>query len=243
MLFSVALGEVIILAADLGAIAGVVALALTVISAVSVATIRWWRKRHPLKVLFSLDPYDAGAGEIQDRNYASFWETWRGTEKDALIRICPHAETTFQNIRLRLVERRWFSEFRLWRWIPVRRSKIRLTDVIDMRFSTSPYSVYYFEPDIEPPEGSFIARYFSAREGGARVSSGEGLWIGVIVDAWEEWRGRLEIDTVVGGKRIFERKRFHVADDAPTCKALFDLGLRTNKHLARQYLRREESKS
>ena len=65
MLFSVALGEVIILAADLGAIAGVVALALTVISAVSVATIRWWRKRHPLKVLFSLDPYDAGLARFR----------------------------------------------------------------------------------------------------------------------------------------------------------------------------------
>ena len=186
---------------------------------------RRWRKRHPLRVFFSRDPYDLST-EIQDQRLTDSWQLYRMGLAEVLIKIAPHGGTSVRKLRIRLVERRWFSHWRLWRWKAVQRDIVHLDNMFDMLYENSSSPLYYFESNIEPSVGSFVGEYFDDHDKaqGVEVSAGSGLWIGLMVSAECMWAGRLEIDTVVDGQRIFERKPLRVTDAADADMALFSFG-------------------
>ena len=197
-------------------IIALVAIALGIIGTAGAWGRGIWRRNHPIRASYALDPYDDQASDIYAGRQANRWDVYPTDFNQVLIKITPHNGTTFRKLRLRLVERRWFSGWRLWRWISADRKKIRMNAMVDMRYACSSSPLYYFESNDEPATASFLGEYFNDHDHsrGVDIPAGSSLWIGVVVSAYDDWSGRLEIDTDVGGRRIFERKPFRATKSA-----------------------------
>lgn len=205
-------------------IIAIIAIVLGVSATLGTWSLRRWRTNHPIKASYSLDPYSLDAATREDR-LDKYWQLGLAVHSHLLVKISPHVEASIRKLRVRLVQRRWFSNWKLFRWVPADEKVIRIDAMLDMLYQNSSSPLYYFESDKEA-SGSFLGWYFNDHDHsrGVDIPTGEAMWIGLVLTAYREWSGRLEIDTIVRGQRIFERKPLCVSKSPAPEMASFSFG-------------------
>lgn len=168
---------------------------------------RSWRSRHLLRVDFARDSYKF-EGDESERRFFSHWEFPVGGPFSVLARLSPHEGAQVDELDVRVVRR----SFPLpWLWRRVDPKVVKVNEIIDMRFSFSSDSLYYFE-STNHANGSCKGQYWKDhdRAQGRDIPVGDPWWVSVKTTGLEDWVGRLEFSVVINGRRIRERKPFRI---------------------------------
>lgn len=175
---------------------------------------RQWRKAHPLRVQFSRDSYDWHGQAHRERSSTPRWRLPPNSGGQLLLWISPHTNFNLRRVRVKFVERKWLSRGGLWKWVTADTAVIKGEYLRDPFRETAPSPLYYFDTKTDdPPDGSFLqGEFFDDHDSskGKDISQGDIIWLGIHVRETGPWKGRLEIEMPVNGKRVFERKRIEV---------------------------------
>lgn len=208
-------------------IIAIIAIVLGVVVFLLPVVWQWWRRGHPIKAAYSLDPYGFEP-KRRKRKTSQRWQLAIG-DNEVLVRVIPHVELTLRNVRVRLVEAHWFKGWPLKRWVAIdsrfaQFNAIHHEAMVDMFHKTSSSPLYYFESNVDT-DGSVLGEFFDDHDGskGKTIPAGDILWLGLFITGKREWSGRLEIEFSAAGQRRFERKAIRISRSPRTDMASFQI--------------------